>query len=519
MVGDTEVNVLAAMRALAVRSENIMVARYSLHDMRQGREEQICSFYARIKGQADTCDYRIKCTKAECNETVDFAGEILRDVLARSIVDDEIKLDLIGDQNQKMTIEEMIKFIEARESGKRSASHLLDTPSVNAASTTYRRNKQQEVRTRNTATTKPRPDLKPEHTFDPNALCRFCAEKGHGKNAPWGVRRTQCPAFGKRCGKCKVVNHIERACLGKAYARRPTETAERSDEQSGAFELCTMVNGPVADVNAITLDHHLYDNLCDRWHKRASDPQPYVRVHVGAFEEDYRALGFALRKQVSAAELPAMADTGCQSCLMGIQVAERMGLNADDLIPVTMTMKAANEGGIPILGAMVVRFSGTDSRAMTRETRQIAYITNTSDRILLSRAACIDLGMISETFPTIGEVIASDDAATPTHCSCTPRTAPPPLTEGLPIPATEENRAAIESWLKKRYAASTFNTCTHQTLPMMSGPPLRLMIDKSPAQLSCRPASPTPARLLSPILKSCHVHISEMRNCQPLPPS
>ena len=127
--------------------------------------------------------------------------------------------------------------------GTRSASRLLDAPSVNAASTTYRRNKQQEVRTRSTATTKPRPDLKPEHTFDPNALCRFCAEKRHGKNAPWGVRRTQCPAFGKRCGKCKVVNHIERACLGKAYARRPTETAERSDEQSGAFELCTMVNG------------------------------------------------------------------------------------------------------------------------------------------------------------------------------------------------------------------------------------------------------------------------------------
>ena len=260
MVGDTEVNVLAAMKAHAVRSENIMVARYALHDMRQGREEQIRSFYARIKGQADTCDYRTKCTKSECNEMVDFAGEILRDVLARGIVDDEIQLDLISDQNQKMTIEEMIKFVEARESGKRSASRLLDTPSVNAASSTYRRNKQQEVRTRGAA----RPDLKPGHTFDPNALCRFCAEKGHGKNAPWGVRKVQCPAFGKRCGNCKIVNHIERACLGKAYARRPTETAETSDEQSGAFELCTMVNGPVADINAITLDHHLYDNLCDR---------------------------------------------------------------------------------------------------------------------------------------------------------------------------------------------------------------------------------------------------------------
>ena len=54
MVGCTEVNVLAAIKALAVRSENIMVARYALHDMRQGREEQIRSYYARIKGEADT---------------------------------------------------------------------------------------------------------------------------------------------------------------------------------------------------------------------------------------------------------------------------------------------------------------------------------------------------------------------------------------------------------------------------------------------------------------------------------
>ena len=153
MVGGTEVNVLAATKALAVRSEYVMVARYALHDMRQGREEQIRSFYARIKGQADTCAYQLKCPKAECNK-----------ILARGIVDDEIQLDLISDQNQKMTIEEMIKFVEARESGKRSASRLLDTPSVNAASSsTSRRNKQQEVRTRGAVTTKPISDPDPEY--------------------------------------------------------------------------------------------------------------------------------------------------------------------------------------------------------------------------------------------------------------------------------------------------------------------------------------------------------------------
>ena len=149
-----------------------------------------------------------------------------------------------------------------------------------------------------------------------------------------------------------------------------------------------MVNGPVADVNAIAVDHHLYDNLCDRWHKRASDPQPYVRVYFRAFEEDYRALGFVPRKRVSAAELPAMADTGCQSCLMGIQMAERMGLNADDLIPVTMTTRAANEGWSAILG---YRQSGHNARATTNRIHH---------QHIRSYRPVTGLWMISETFPT-----------------------------------------------------------------------------------------------------------------------
>ena len=127
---------------------------------------------------------------------------------------------------------------------------------------------------------------------------------------------------------------------------------------------------------------------------------------------------------------------------MGIQVTERIGINADDPIPVTMTMSVANEGGIPILGAMVVRFSGTDSRATTHETRQIACITNTSNRIVLSRAACIDLGMISETFPTIGEVIASDDVATPTHAHRAQRRRHSPRAYRCPLPRRTKQRSS-----------------------------------------------------------------------------
>ena len=141
--------------------------------------------------------------------------------------------------------------------------------------------------------------------------------------------------------------------------------------------------------------------MCDKWMKRVSSPQPYINLTLTNEREDYKALGFDLLKRTRAVSLPVMADTGCQSCLVGIGVTQQMGLSTKDFIPVSMKMKAANNKGI--LGAVVIRFAGnTGTRRL--ETRQIAYMTGTSDRIFLYRAACVDLGMISDKFPTLGEV-------------------------------------------------------------------------------------------------------------------
>ena len=208
--------------------------------------------------------------------------------------------------------------------------------------------------------------------------------------------------------------------------------------------------------------------------KRASSPQPYVNLTLFCAPDGYHVLGFNLAKRTRPETLPAMADTGCQSCLIGIKVARKLGLDTADLIPVSMTMRAANNKGIRILGAAVVRFSGTGDDARKLETRQIAYVTDTSDRIFLSRAACVDLGMISDAFPTLGEV----NLASSEPCDCPRRTVPPTRPTTLPMPATEANREALQGHLLKTYAQSTFNTCRHQPMPKMTGPPLRLMVDR-----------------------------------------
>ena len=58
----------------------------------------------------------------------------MRDVLSRGLVDPEIQMDLLGDKNQDMTLEDVFHFVEVKEVGKRSASRLLDSTPVETAS-------------------------------------------------------------------------------------------------------------------------------------------------------------------------------------------------------------------------------------------------------------------------------------------------------------------------------------------------------------------------------------------------
>ncbi len=185
---------------------------------------------------------------------------------------------------------------------------------------------------------------------------------GHGKIPRWNTRQTECPAYGKKCGTCGRQNHIDKVCLGgRRPAKPPSEaTNEIYSEQTAAFvEPCTVSTDNNSDEpHTLPLAHHLYDNMSDRWLQRRSSPQPYVTLTLTNEREDYQALGFDLRKSTRKVTLPAMADTGCQSCLIGLEVAQQMGLTTDDLIPVSMTMRAANRTGIRILGAVVVRITG-----------------------------------------------------------------------------------------------------------------------------------------------------------------
>ena len=252
LTSKSEAEVLSAIRTLTVREENTMVARVALHNMRQDRDEPVRNFGARLRGQAGVCKFIIPCPS--CTGDVNYTDEILRDVVTRNISDSEVQLDLLGDSNHNMTLEEVLKFIEAKEAGKRSASRLLHTQNVDAARSSYRKDKSCAFKS------------KPEHSND---HCIYCGKQGHGKRSLPRVRQRQCPAYGHRCKHCSHEHHFDQMCRSRDTTSNCTTSEEHEDTVFNTLCSATSVHS-IGNKCSISLDHHLYNNICDQWLQRSS---------------------------------------------------------------------------------------------------------------------------------------------------------------------------------------------------------------------------------------------------------
>ncbi len=68
--------------------------------MRQGRDEPVRAFGAKLRGQASICKFIQKCSG--CEAIVDYTEAMVKDVLCRGLEDSDIQMDLLGDKNQDM---------------------------------------------------------------------------------------------------------------------------------------------------------------------------------------------------------------------------------------------------------------------------------------------------------------------------------------------------------------------------------------------------------------------------------
>ena len=76
--------------------------------------------------------------------------------------------------------------------------------------------------------------------------------------------------------------------------------------------------------------------------------------------------------------------------VMGIKTVYSMGLGRKNIIPVGMTIKTANTGGLKLLGGVLVRISGRDKNGIERVSTQLNYIAEEVNRVFPSKKASED---------------------------------------------------------------------------------------------------------------------------------
>ena len=508
----------------------------------------------------------------------------VRDVLIRGLSDYEIRLAILQDKNQNMSLEDAFQFIEAKEAGKRSAQKMLDAEEVAATRSRSQYHNQKKLKHPPAKHTPP-PQTQNQPAAAGNAPCDYCGKSGHGANSSGKIRSTQCPAYNKTCSFCGTPHHIDSCCRKKVEAAAANDNiscndslftllfgdqlcavtdssapntegditqqfpqgqrktvvntveqgtpaalspptariTETASEITPPDLLCTTTShNPRADDNLPTLDHHIFDKKLKTWVKKPSQPQPFLNLDISIHPEDYDALRLPrmVSKRVTA-RLSVLADTGCQSMLISYKLLRKIGIYEKHLIPASMRMNTATCGLIDIIGCVVMRFVGTDSNGSTHETRQIVYVTNAANKLFLSKEACVDLGLISPSFPNIGDTQADSAsnvsaAEQPLPCGHHKRVpAPQKLTE-LPFPATKENRPLLKKFLLDYYANSCCNICTHQPMPKMKTTPMRIMIDENATPRSNTKIIPVPLNLQDATKEGLDADV-RMDNLEPLP--
>jgi hypothetical protein len=198
----TENELLAEAKKMVVKRRNMLVNRMKLSGMTQGGDKPITSFETRLKPVARTGKFKEECQG--CNQQVDFTDQMVLDNIIRGLSDEDIKRKVLAMPEPDCTLEKVIKFIEAEESGKYSLSDTKDLASV-AGFSTYK--KQQRGNERETPPASPYADKN----------CRNCGNMGHISTF------TKCPAKKEKCEGCGKIGHIKKCCKRNASTLHKTK--------------------------------------------------------------------------------------------------------------------------------------------------------------------------------------------------------------------------------------------------------------------------------------------------------
>ena len=470
----TEQELLKEARSLAVRRRNKLVNRIKLAGMTQGGDETVTSYETRLKPIARTGKFKEKCHN--CTEEVDFTEQMVLDHLIRGLADEAIQTKVLAMNEEDISLPKVVKFVESEELAKWSLS---DTKAIGPVSglSLYKKtsNKSSNVKQK---------------------LCRKCGELA------WPhVAQSPCPGINHTCEYCDIKGHLVKACKKKKNERKKKDekkkvdgsNKDKNDDGSDVDSIST-IRAYLSQIKSGRQKKILkplrYDKNLKRFVQKTGNDMNRTGVKIVIDRHNYSVINKTIMDSVFPSEtklsknivnISAVADTGACVCCSGPELLKEFGIDRSILFRTNMELSAANKKLMTVLGCIPVLISArTIDKKMSNPVHVMLYIVEELKEVFLSREAMEEMKIIPDTFPLapalppLESINAVDEKVA--DCGCLRRTiAPDP--PGLPLAATELNRQALRQYLLDHYASSTFNTCEHQPLPLMHGPPLELHVD------------------------------------------
>lgn len=162
--------VIEAFEDFVIGQINETLERYNFGKRCQAEGESFSKFLSELRRLIKTCGYCENCEPS-----------ILRDRLVTGITNDAIREDLL--KESKLTLKQCIDICKAGEAASSHKSSLCAQPEkVNKVQLKKKKKK--------------------------SGKCKFCGEEHEFK-------KELCPAWGKKCSRCKQMNHFESCCKAK----------------------------------------------------------------------------------------------------------------------------------------------------------------------------------------------------------------------------------------------------------------------------------------------------------------
>ncbi|MEL6802942.1 MAG: hypothetical protein AAFO91_04065, partial [Bacteroidota bacterium] len=460
-----EADVLTIMRSLAVIPTARGVIRAELLKLEQMNDESFRKFAARVRGKAETCGFSITVehTCNSCNTIsnvrADYTQESMRDVLLAGIADIDIRREALSCEDlQAKSINELISFVERREMSR----HATTSNSVSAISS-FKRSKQHST------------PQTPDYTQQTRA-CPKCGRKFKPfKRGKYGINKKPFA----ECFECWRGARGTRNC--------------------SQLQVTEVINDVTSqEVTPVVLSHDIFANgQC------TNSKHPKISLMVRHLRND------------KATNVVCIADSGAQSNLWSLSSFNQSGFSVQDLDPVTISISAANNHRLKIIGAFYAEFEGVSPSGARVTCRDLVYVSDSVDHFYLSYDTMKRLAILDDKFPTVGDSLSLPDrtsgeanqekqhirginlgcpqASTDSNpCKCPERSAVPSRPNKLPYDPIPANNEKMRKWLLKTFAACTFNTCPHRPLTQMKGPPIEIHVDERAEPRVCHTASPIP---------------------------